>query len=205
VEIASLNLAANAVPSTPLQLPGVETVGFGRRVAARLIDMIIHFGVGLFSGVFAALLVGIYAAVSGTSPDAALATMQETGAAAFLLSLFGSLLYESICEGLHGSTAGKYLLGMVVLREDGRPCTYVQAIGRAFAFFIDGLFFGLVAYSSMKDSPRDQRYGDKWCGTIVVTRASAPAGTLRSPLRFFGVLMLALFLDGVALLASMFV
>ncbi|HEX6087557.1 MAG TPA: RDD family protein [Thermoanaerobaculia bacterium] len=186
-------------------MPGVETVGFGRRAVARIIDMIIHFGVGLFSGIFAALMVGIYAAVSGTSPEAAMATMKESGAAAFLLSLLGSILYESICEGLHGSTAGKYLMGMVVLREDGSPCTYVQAIGRAFAFFIDGLFFGLVAYSSMKDSPRDQRYGDKWSGTIVVTRASAPEGTLRMPLRFFGVLLLALFLDGAALLAGMFV
>lgn len=205
MEIASLNLAANAVPSTPLPLPGVETVGFGRRAAARIIDLVLHLGVGLFSGIFAALLVGIYAAVSGAAPDAMLAKMQATGAAAFLLSLFGSILYEAICEGLHGSTAGKYLLGMVVLREDGRPCTYVQAIGRAFAFFIDSLFFGLVAYASMKDSPRDQRFGDKWCGTIVVRRASAPAGSLRSPLRFLGVFVLALFLDGVALLTSMFV
>lgn len=120
-----------------------------------------------------------------------------------LLSLFGFLLYSSICEGLHGSTAGKYLLGLVVLRDDGQPATYVQAVGRSFAFIIDGMFAGLVGYLSMKDSPLDQRLGDKWADTIVVRRSSAPAGVVRPPSRFVGVFLLALFVDGLALAAAM--
>lgn len=197
MEIASLNLAASAVPSTSLQASGYETVGFGKRAGARILDMVIHFGVGLGSGLFVALVLVVASAVTGTEPE-----IGKSSVLAFVLSLFGSILYESICEGLHGSTAGKYLLGLVVLREEGRPCTYVQAVGRAFAFFIDSLFFGLVGYLSMKDSPRDQRFGDKWCGTVVVTRASAPAGVLRGPGRFVGVFFLALFLDGIAITAG---
>jgi uncharacterized RDD family membrane protein YckC len=202
VEIASLNLAANAVPSTPYQQSGLVTVGFGRRAAARIIDFIIHFGVGMVSGIIAAIGIGIVSVITGESADAMLAKMQNTGAAAFLLSLLGSVLYESICEGLHGSTAGKLVLGLTVLRTDGRPCTYVQAIARNFAFFFDSILFGLVAHISMKDSPIDQRYGDKWAGTIVVQRTSAPPHVLRSGGRFVAVFFLALFVDGVALLAG---
>jgi uncharacterized RDD family membrane protein YckC len=202
VEVAQLNLSASAVPSTPYPQSGLVYVGFNRRLGARLLDTAIHFGVALASGVLAALVVVVASAISGASPDAAIAKMGSNGVASFLLSLLGSILYGSICEGVHGSTAGKYLLGMVVLREDGWPCTYAQAVGRAFAFFIDSFFFGLIAYTSMKDSPMQQRYGDKWAGTIVVTRASAPAGSLRSPMRFFAVFLLALLLDGLALMAG---
>lgn len=204
MDIASLNLSAAAVPSGSLQSQGVETVGFGRRAAARIIDIILHLGVAVAAGIFTGLVLVIAAAISGNSADPLLAKMGENSVASRLLSLFGFILYCSICEGLYGSTAGKYLLGLVVLREeDGGPCTYVQAVGRSFAFVIDGLFAGLIAFLSMKDSPRDQRFGDKWSGTVVARRTSAPAGVLRKPIRFVGVLFLALFVDSLALMAAM--
>ena len=205
MEIASLNLSAGAVASTPYAELGLQYVGFGKRAGARIIDTIVHFGVGIVSGLFAGVMVAIYSMASGTPLDPMLAKMQDTGAAAFILSMFGSILYDSIMEGLHGSTIGKMLLGIVVLREDGRPCTYVQAIGRSFAFLFDGLFFGLVAHSSMKDSACQQRFGDKWVGTVVVTRTSAPKPMLRGTGRFVGVMFLALFVDGIALIAGMLV
>jgi uncharacterized RDD family membrane protein YckC len=202
VEVASLNLSASAVPSTPYQQSGLVTVGFGKRALARIIDIVIHLGVALTAGVLMAIIVVIAASISGSSPDPLLEKMQKASAASQILSLLGMVMYSLICEGLHGSSAGKYLLGLVVLREDGRPCTYTQAVARSFAFIIDSFFFGLVGYQSMKNSPTDQRYGDKWAGTVVVTRASAPAGSLRGPGRFIGVFFLALFLDALALAAS---
>lgn len=202
MEIASLNLSAGAVPSTPYAHLALDYVGFGKRAGARIIDTIVHFGVGLFSGLIAGVVVAIIAMLTHTSTDAALARMQDTGAVAFVMGLLGSVLYHSIMEGLHGSSIGKMMVGIVVLREDGRPCRYVQAIGRSFAFFFDSLFFGLVAHSSMKDSPRQQRFGDKWAGTVVVTRVSVPPHMLRRAGRFVGVMFLALFVDGVALIAG---
>jgi uncharacterized RDD family membrane protein YckC len=202
VEVASLNLSASAVPSTSYPQSGLVAVGFGKRALARIIDIVIHLGVALTAGILMAIIVVIAASISGTSADPLLETMQKTSAASRLLSFLGLVMYSLICEGLHGSTAGKYLLGLVVLREDGRPCTYTQAVGRSFAFLIDSFFFGLVGYQAMKNSPTDQRYGDKWAGTVVVTRASAPAGSLRGPGRFIGVFFLALFLDALALAAS---
>ncbi|HUR80735.1 MAG TPA: RDD family protein [Thermoanaerobaculia bacterium] len=202
MEIASLNLSADAAPPTPYAHLTLDYVGFGKRCGARIIDFVVHFGVALVSGFTAGILVLIYAMATHTSAEPLLAKMGSTGVLAFILSLFGSVLYDSIMEGLHGSTIGKLMLGIVVLREDGRPCTYVQAVGRSFAFFLDSLFFGLVAHTSMRDSPRLQRYGDKWAGTVVVTRVSVPPHMLRGAGRFVGVMFLALFADAVALIAG---
>ena len=199
MEVASLNLSANAVPSTPYAQSGLVTVGFGKRAAARIIDFVLHMGVGLFAGILVGIIVAVASAISGTDAQPLLDRMSKTGVASSVVAILGMMLYYTICEGLHGSSAGKLLLGLVVLREDGRPCTYSQAAGRSFAFLIDGLFFGLIGYSSMKDSAKDQRYGDKWAGTVVVTRASAPAGSLRGAGRFVGVFALAMFLDALAI------
>ena len=204
MEIASLNLSAVAVPPTPYAHLALDYVGFGKRAGARIIDFVVHFGVALVAGFSAGIMVLIYATVTSTSAEPLLAKMGSSGALGFVLSLFGSVLYDSIMEGLYGSTIGKQILGIVVLREDGRPCTYVQAIGRSFAFFFDSLFFGLVAHSSMKGSPRQQRYGDKWAGTVVVTRVSVPPHMLRGAGRFVGVMFLALFVDAIALIAGTF-
>ena len=202
MEVASLNLSASAVPSTPYAQPGLEYVGFGKRAGARIIDLVVHYAVGITSGLVAAIIVGIAGLVSGTDVEPLLAKMGTTGGVAILLSLLGSVLYDVIMEGLHGSTIGKMILGLVVLREDGRPCTYTQAVGRTFAFFFDSLFVGLVAHSSMRDSAREQRYGDKWAGTVVVTRKSAQPHFLRSARRFVGVMILALLADAIALMVA---
>jgi uncharacterized RDD family membrane protein YckC len=202
VEVASLNLSAGAVASTPQAHSGLEYVGFGKRAGARIIDLLVHYVIAITAGLMAAIAIGIGGLITGANVEPLLAKMGQTGALAMVLSAFGSVLYDAIMEGLHGSTIGKMILGLVVLREDGRPCTYVQAIGRSFAFFFDSLFFGLVAHSSMKDSPRQQRFGDKWAGTMVVTRKSTPPHVLRGPRRFVGVMILAIFVDAVALMIA---
>lgn len=46
---------------------------------------------------------------------------------------------------------------------------------RSAAYYIDGLFFGLIGYSCMKVSPLNQRYGDVWGKTVVVKVTELPA------------------------------
>jgi uncharacterized RDD family membrane protein YckC len=199
VNVAQLNLSAAAVPAADAVVPGIVTVGFGKRTAARIVDLILHIGVSAVTGAVIGVAVVIIASLNGSPVDPILERMARTGVAGKVFGILGFILYSAICDGLFGATAGKYLLGMVVLsEEDGGRCTYVQAIARSFAFVIDSFFFGIVAYLSMKDSPKDQRHGDKWAGTVVATRASAPAGVLRGPLYFVGVLLLAMCLDGIA-------
>lgn len=166
--------------------------GFGERTLAQLIDTVIHYAVSFATGITIAILAFFIEAIGGAS---AAATMERMGGGQTFISILGGfvavLIYHTICEGYFGSTAGKYMLGLVVLNDDGTPCTVKAAFKRSLAFFVDSLFFGLIAWSHMKDSPEKKRIGDSWADTIVVKRASAPQGVLYRPLRFAVVFLAA--------------
>jgi uncharacterized RDD family membrane protein YckC len=83
----------------------------------------------------------------------------------------GFALYHAAMEGIHGSTVGKRLLGLVVTTSQRRPISLRAALGRSFAFYVDSLFFGAVA-ATLMEPPLQQRYGDKWCGTVVTKRST---------------------------------
>ena len=189
-----LDLSAD---SAPMPVDTLEYVGFRRRLGAKAIDMAIHwlvawvfaFGFGIF----------VFVAERG-APDSALARMQETTGLGLLLGVLAFITYGAIAEGFHGSTVGKRLLGMVVLKENKKPCGILAAFGRGVSFLFDSLFFGIVAAYGMSTNGRDQRYGDQWFKTVVVKRASAPPEVVRSDLRLVGVLLLAVMADGSVIL-----
>jgi uncharacterized RDD family membrane protein YckC len=181
-------------------VPGVTYVGFGRRFAARFLDTVLHYALGFIAGMVLVILAILAQAVLHTSAAAVMAKMRHTTSLSFLFAMFGSFAYEVICLVGFGSTAGKLMLGMVVLDEDLKPCSLKAAVIRELGFFIDAIFFGVVAYSSMRTSPERQRYGDRWAHTVVVTRDSAPPASLRSAGRFVVVFLLALAVDGIAIM-----
>jgi uncharacterized RDD family membrane protein YckC len=88
------------------------------------------------------------------------------GEALTIISVLGIILfYFPLLEGRWGQTAGKRLLGLRVLREDGLPIGYKQAFIRRISFYfeilpIDALFILF--------SPRRQRAFDQVAGTVVV-------------------------------------
>lgn len=179
---------------------GLEYVGFRRRLAARLIDFIVHFAVGVMAGAFVAILAVAVEQITGRSAQLAIVRLGEGGVVGFLLSATGALLYDAVMEGLHGSTLGKLLVGITVLdARTARPCTFPAAIIRSLAFYWDSLFFGLVGEFSMRSSEAQQRYGDRWAQTVVVRRRSAPLSSIRSGARFALVLVVAVLLDGVVI------
>lgn len=187
-------------PVAPEPEKALEPVKFGRRACARLLDLGAHIvlggGVGIFIGTVAVLV-----AMSRNIPldDQLQAAIQPEDWATWVAGIVGSLLFQTICEGWHGCSLGKRMLGIVVLQENGSPCTPFQALKREIAFFVDSLFFGIVAASRMSEENRQQRMGDSWAGTVVVFRRSAPARSLRSGSRFAIVLLLALLADAAAL------
>ena len=166
-ESESIRLSAlDAYAGQPGTLPGVN---FWPRVAARVIDLIVHYFIAISSGVFFGVLVGIAAALQHR--HAPFAHRQPNGIALFVMALLGSVALEAICEGFHGSTLGKLLLGMTVVQEDRSPCRPGSAFIRSFAYFIDGLFFGLIGYLNMQKTPQQQRHGDEWAHTVVCRRS----------------------------------
>lgn len=183
------------------------TAGFGIRLVARLIDTAVHWVVAVGSGLFIGIAIAIAVRGDPVAARQAMVHLRETSVLAFVFSLIGAALYQTACEGIHGSSPGKMICGLAVLDESARPCSLRSALGRSFTFFIDGLFFGIVGYMAMKGSPLDQRNGDKWFHTIVAKRKGAPATSLRSGSKFVAALLAGLAVDAmfmqIALIAKL--
>jgi|ERR1035438_4530052 hypothetical protein len=115
----------------PGALPGVS---FWPRVGARVIDLIVHYLIAICSGFLVGILVVTVAALQHTSAHVLLAH-QSHGIALFAFSLLGSVVLETICEGFHGSTPGKFLFSMVVVPEDGSPCRATLSVDPVLCLF----------------------------------------------------------------------
>ncbi len=164
-------------PSTPPDAldASPEYVGFAVRAGARIFDVIAVAILGFMGGAAGGALTAVLAA-SGVVSSGWLHRVQGSLATSFAFGLLASLCYHMVAEGLGGATIGKAMLGIRVLREDLRPAGLGPALVRSLAVYIDSFFFGLVAYSVMGGSPRQQRLGDKWGHTVVVRTATLPAG-----------------------------
>jgi len=212
-----MSAAAPGPPFAPIEIeppsfggyaerPGeIRGVSFWPRVGARILDTIVAAGVGFFVGLVFAFFVVVAARMNGQPAAPMLARQSQGGLAVFVFAIFGQLAYHIICEGLHGSTLGKLVLKMVVVQEDGTPCRVWPAAIRSLAYFIDGIFFGLVGYLAMKRTPQEQRHGDVWAHTIVCRRSDAPPESLRSGGRFLAVFLLATAVDAAFLMIGLLI
>lgn len=87
-----------------------------------------------------------------------------------------------------GRSVGKIVLGLRVVREDGGPAGFREALTRGAAgFVVDfgvcSLFTGAVALVTALRSPRTQRVGDVLAGTVVLSQRLPvrPAQSVRMP------------------------
>jgi uncharacterized RDD family membrane protein YckC len=158
----------------------LEPGGFGIRAAAQVIDivatMLVAVVAGAAGGVFIAILATLGIASAGWEQR-----IGKSDALTVLIGIIASLAYHTFAEALGGATVGKAICGLRVLGERREPCSFGKALGRNLAYYIDAMFFGLVGWTSMSQSPFMQRYGDKWAGTIVIRTRSAHGMTMRSP------------------------
>jgi uncharacterized RDD family membrane protein YckC len=163
------------------------------RAIARIIDLVLHLVISLFSG----FILGIMLVIAGGGHiDPLMAhKLRNTGISNFVFALLGSIALNVFQDAIHGSSLGKLMLGMTVVQEDGSPCRFGSAIVRNFAYLIDSLFFGLVGYFHMQKTPQEQRYGDEWAHTIVCKNADLPAGTSRGAGRFIAGFLLGCMAD----------
>jgi uncharacterized RDD family membrane protein YckC len=148
-----------------------------RRVRALLLDLLV-FTILLN---VVNLVYGVTQVTSG-SPLNGVYTTVTTVAWPWLALLW--MAYYIVPESLYGASLGKMLLGLCVVRVDGRPLGLRSILTRNVMRFIDvlpgfyligGLFTLATAYS--------QRVGDRWAGTTVVLRAQAlePDATRHPP------------------------
>jgi uncharacterized RDD family membrane protein YckC len=81
-----------------------------------------------------------------------------------------------------GQTPGKRLMKLRVIREDGRPITFWEALARNLLRIFDALPgmivpFYSVGLISIFLSKRDQRFGDMFAGTVVIRERRDEAPT----------------------------
>jgi uncharacterized RDD family membrane protein YckC len=142
------------------------------RALAFLIDLVVMVALA------GSALIGI---LRGLTPDDNLAV--AIGTALFIGVFVG---YPVLMETLtRGRSLGKMALGLRVVREDGGPIGFRQALARALAgLFVDfyGLsgFTGSIAIVSSLVSHSGRRLGDMLAGTLVV-RERMPGHTAVTP------------------------
>jgi len=145
-----------------------DVAGLGSRLGAAIIDYVV---IG-FS--YVVLIVG--GMVLGGAADAAIRAWDPGGAAAIaglflavsLIFAFGGwwgyfLLFELVWNG---QSPGKRLLGLRVVRRDGRPLDFVTALVRNVLRWIDQA--ALIGVFAMVVDGSSRRLGDIAAGTIVV-------------------------------------
>jgi uncharacterized RDD family membrane protein YckC len=130
--------------------PALATIG--QRIGAYVID------------IMALVLLSLaLSALTGADTEA---SQQNSDLGLIVLITFG---YFIIAEAMFGQTAGKRLVGIRVVAEDGSPISWGKSLGRNLLRIIDSLpllyILGLIV---MSRSDRRQRIGDKAAKTIVV-------------------------------------
>ena len=188
-------------PSSEIQAP-LTGAGFWTRAGARVIDTIAHNIVWSVAALLVGIAIGIYSTISGVPTSQILSKSKGTSVISFFLDLVGFIFYQAISEYIHGASLGKLIFKIHVKNEDGQPISMKAALIRSCAYFIDGLFFGIVAYESMKKSPLNQRYGDKWAKTVVFERNKLAQSQLPSGWKFLLAFTVAIVVDGMIAVLS---
>jgi uncharacterized RDD family membrane protein YckC len=140
-----------------------DIAGIGSRFLAAIIDTVV-IAVAL---ALLAIVVGVAGARSGLARDAAGSVIAAVGALLSFLILWG---YYSVFELLwNGQSIGKRAIGLRVVREGGRPITFVGAAIRNLIRIVDFLpaFYGIGVIVMFIDH-RARRLGDLAGGTLVV-------------------------------------
>jgi uncharacterized RDD family membrane protein YckC len=144
----------------------LRTAGVPSRVLATLLDAMVQL-VGFFLLTF---LVGV--AATGSS-DAVVAGLSVV--VLVLVAVGYPVLMETL---LRGRTLGKMALGLRVVRDDGGPIGFRQAITRALlGLFVEkpGITFYAAGLITSLANERSKRLGDLVAGTVVVQeRVAAP-------------------------------
>ena len=176
----ALNIPSFGGYAAPLS--GFPGVTFWPRLLARLIDFAIHFLASLLAAFLFVLILVVSA--GGRPPAWVLQRLSATHFVRLVAGILGMFAYHVACSSIHGSTVGKLLLSMQVIQDDGSPCRPKSAIIRELGYFVDAMFFGVVAYFAMREDPEQKRLGDGWADTIVCKRALLPSASKRGGMQF---------------------
>ena len=148
----------------------VQYAGFGKRLAAYVIDWLVIGAVQ--SAIFAVMLLIIVGSVMNPFTDPAATSV---GVIMLFLPLLlpSAWLYFSLQESsTSGATIGKRAMGLRVTDTNGQRITFLHATGRYFGKIISSCVFG-VGYLMIAFTDRHQGLHDMMAATYVLDLAGA--------------------------------
>lgn len=141
--------------------------GIGSRFLAMLIDFLIQSGVGVAAALLL-LVLGISLATMGSSAGLWVGAFFVLF---YFLLYFGYYAFFEIIW--NGQTPGKRQLGIRVIKDNGRPLTVAESIGRNLMRIVDWLpFFYGIGIVCAFFSKGNKRLGDLVVGSLVVRETS---------------------------------
>ena len=114
----------------------IKVIGFGRRLAATLIDGLILF-VATFLLTLAVGLIGVFANLYTTNDPI------PVNGLILICGLILSLLYYVAAWSRSGQTVAKSVFGIKVVGKDGQPLSVGKALLRYLGYIISGVIFSL--------------------------------------------------------------
>jgi uncharacterized RDD family membrane protein YckC len=149
----------------------VRAARLGSRVLARFIDLVVQTAVG-----YALLTVLLFGAIA---LDQARVVELDAALGNAILSVFLVLVFigypVAMETATRGRTVGKFVVGLRVVRDDGGPITFRQALTRGLVGvaiewpgFVAPPLTWLVSLWTMVASPQGKRIGDHAAGTLVI-------------------------------------
>lgn len=161
-----------AQPQYGQQQYGQPQYGYGQAATAYA-SVWIRFVALLIDGIILTVALGIIGAIVGFLIAA---VAQNSSGAAVGLGLILDLIiilisfgYFAYMEATQGGTFGKKALGLRIVKVDGGPIGWNEAIIRTLLRIVDNFFFGLVGFICILSSEKKQRVGDMVAKTIVIT------------------------------------
>lgn len=142
-----------APPKAPIDPVPDDLVLLGSATKSqRLLNLVIDYVAVLILS----FVIGVgWALVTSTALHSEFPLFDQLFGMALMLCFYVSL------EASTGRTPGKLLTGTKVVREDGRPPSFGQIVGRSFARFVPFEAFSFLGAS-------DTGWHDRWSGTKVV-------------------------------------
>ncbi|WP_128478709.1 RDD family protein [Halorussus pelagicus] len=134
-----------------------ETDVFGQRMVAAILDLAFAAVSGVVGSFVFAVGVVLVLGESASVP------------ALVVGMVVSPLLYFLVWEASLGRTPGKWLLGLVVVSEDGSPASFSSVLARNLLRPLDFAPFYVLGFLSMLATDRAQRVGDMAAGTVVVS------------------------------------
>ncbi len=170
---------------TPERVPlEFALASIGNRFLAVAVDHFIQYFSIFIAAWFFLSIAGYSSSDFVDTPDQMLTEMPKWTIAVLIIVLFLIFAaYFIVFEWLwNGQTPGKRLMKLRVIRDDGRPLTLWEAVTRNLLRVCDAVPGFIVPVYSVGlivifVSPRDQRVGDIFAGTVVIRERESEAPT----------------------------